>query len=103
MGAVWGSANAAYDEFAVAFGPPPAPPQPEAEEIPEGLLATQVEGLLTSSNSRLTIMIAEKFGVKRNSFIASDIQKRVAFAWYAQHGHSTKAYYLTTKAMNIDI
>jgi len=31
-----GSANAAYDEFAVAFGPPPAPPQPDAEEIPEG-------------------------------------------------------------------
>ena len=36
MGAVWSSANAAYDEFAVAFGPPPAPPQPDAEEIPEG-------------------------------------------------------------------
>ena len=43
-----GSANAAYDEFAVAFGPPPAPPSPTLKKFPKVLLATQVEGLLTS-------------------------------------------------------
>jgi len=51
-----GSANAAYDEFAVAFGPPPAPPQPDAEEIPEGFARDASGRIVDISRLRARIL-----------------------------------------------